>query len=311
MTAALDLRPQLEPANDPLADPVHLGALMERSLEKHLANLPRPPMVAMEILELSRDSTASLDVIARTLQRDALLAGRVFKLANASMYLGSAPCTSLKQALARLGLEQTQDVVMEAAFHLTVLRAPAFEVVLEQLRKHSTAVAWLSRMVARLTPVEAEHSFLTGLFHDVGLSVGLVFLYEHLRQQRVAPRMTEGRWKALLAVHAELGAQVLSQWRVGEGVVAIARAHHALDHGSQPHPAVAVSLLAEHLASGLGWGVGGVASGWTEPALTPAELALALETVSLEPLHLQRLRPDAERLLAQLQSQFTQPRFLD
>jgi len=171
--------------------------------------LPRPPRVAMEILELSRKPTARIEDISALLEREPLLAGRVLRLANSALYGASAPVTTLKMALIRMGLNVVRDVVMEAAFQMTVLRAEGFNDTLERIRKHSTAVAWLSRFVARNTSIDAENAFLVGLMHDVGLSVGLIGLTEFLKARKTAPTLTPLRWLAVEEVHERFTEHVL------------------------------------------------------------------------------------------------------
>ena len=87
-----------------------LVAWLDGFLAKPGLELPRPPRVALEILELSRKPSARIEDIASLLEREPLLAGRVLRLANSALYGASIPVTTLKQALIRMGLgKQTRD----------------------------------------------------------------------------------------------------------------------------------------------------------------------------------------------------------
>jgi HD-like signal output (HDOD) protein len=302
------------PADTPsLADE---EARLKRWLDGFLAtpglDLPRPPRVALEILELSQKPTARIEDLGALLEREPLLAGRVLKLANSALYGASSPVTTLKQALIRMGLATVRDVVMEAAFHMTVLRAEGFNDTLERIRRHSTAVAWLSRFVARNTSIDAENAFLVGLLHDVGLSVGLIGLTEFLKAQRARPELTPLRWLAVDEVHEQFTEQVLRSWGLPPSILLVVKQHHQLLMGGRAHPSIGILMIAEQIAHEGGWGV--------EPTLTigpddiavtsaretpsPDQVDLALSAVNLTHRHYEMFVADTRRVLETLGSQF-------
>jgi HD-like signal output (HDOD) protein len=306
----------IEDESDPLTDPKQLGPLIDDFLTRQAASLPKPPAVALEVLEMSRKRNASLEDIAALLERDALLAGHVLKLANSALYAGAAPCNTLKQALVRLGLAPTRDVVMEAAFKMTVLHAPGLEEALDVLRRHSTAVAWLSRLVARQTPMEAENAFLIGLVHDVGVSVGLLALHEALKKAKQPMALTAARWQALDDLHEAVSSKLLAHWKFGPAITLIAGSHHHLMMQGHAHPSVAVVMLAEDLATGLGWGsipklaedpeglplmcVNGHGCGETDKARAMAALMLTQRQMD-------QIAAEAPEVLSKLEGQFAKP----
>ncbi len=269
--------------------------------------LPRPPAAALEIAKLTRLPNARIEDMALVLEREPLLAGRVLRLANSAMYGATAPCKTLKQALIRIGVERVRDVVMEAAMLMTVIHAPGFESLLDQVRRHSAAVAWLSRAVARHTSLESENAFLVGLLHDVGLSVGLVGVCEFLKQTKQPSVLTWSRWRAVERLHEHFGSQMLANWGLGPEVRTVVRHHHTLHSSGSANPSVAVLLVAERLANVQGWGVtpafapaghGGIEGG------SDAEFERALAEIELTPRQFEMLRGDSERVLATLAAQF-------
>jgi HD-like signal output (HDOD) protein len=273
--------------------------------------LPRPPTVALEILELSQKPTASLEEVVRLLEREPLMAGRVLKLSNSALYGSPTPVTTLKAALIRLGMAMVRDVVMEAALALTVMRAPGFEAQLERLRRHSTAAAWVSRFVARNTPAAAENAFLVGLFHDVGFMVGLTGLAAFLEERRAPVVLTPARWLVVDALHASLSGKVLTSWKLPAAITVVAEQHHSFPEGRPLHPAVAVLSIAESLTEDGGFGASPSAESLALPGLappletpTPRQVARALESLSLTPKHYQILQADTARVLETLRGQF-------
>ena len=283
------------------------GFLQQPGLE-----LPRPPRVALEILALSQKATARIEDIGALLEREPLLAGRVLRLANSALYGSAIPVTTLKQALIRMGLATVRDVVMEAAFHMTVLRAEGFNDTLECIRRHSTATAWLSRFIARNTSIDAENAFLIGLLHDVGLSVGLLGLTEFLKRQKAAPRLTPLRWLAVDDVHQSFTEKVLASWGLPPAILLVVKHHHSLLIDGRPHPSIAILMIAEQIAYEGGWGVvprieadaDDMAFTSAQEGATPDLLDHALSAVNLTRKHYDTFVTDTRRVLETLNSQF-------
>ena len=289
-----------------------LNTWLEGFLAKPGIDLPRPPAVAMEILALSRKPTARLEDVAALLEREPLLAGRVLRLANSAMYGSAQPCVTLKQALIRMGLALVRDVVMEAAMQMTVIHAEGFNATLESIRRHSSAVAWISRFVARNTPLEAENAFLLGLLHDVGLSVSLIGVAEYLRSQRKPLRLSPESWLAAESIHERFSEAVLKSWGLPPTVTLVAQHHHSLMLGGFAHPQVAVLIIAEQIAFDAGWAVTPVVeanedsialvSGSERSVMDDTDRAL--QALNLTRKHFDTISGDMKRVLETLEGQF-------
>lgn len=287
-------------------------AWLQGFLAKPTVELPRLPTVATEILELSRRPNARIEEIASLLEREPMLAAKVLKLANSSLYGPPVAVATLKQALVRVGLTVVRDVVMEAAMQMTVIRAEGFNDTLEVIRRHSSAVAWLSRFIARNTSIDAENAFLVGLLHDVGLSVGLIALAEWLKKNKQPVRLRPEHWLAVERLHAQVGAQLLESWKLPPALVLVVRNHHQLMVGGHPHPSIAIHLIAENIASKAGWGVEPtvfraaddlpLVSGIT--SVTDDERDRALNAANLSMRHYEQFTKDTRPLLDTLSGQF-------
>lgn len=289
-----------------------LRAWLDGFLQQPKLDLPRPPAVALEVLALSRKPNARIEDIASVLEREPLLAGRVLRLANSALYGGQVPCVTLKSALIRMGLSIVRDVVMEAAMQMTVIHADGLNETLESIRRHSSAVAWISRFVARNTPLEAENAFLTGLLHDVGMSVALVGLAQWLRQQKKPVALTSSRWVCVESVHEKFSEAVLNSWGMPPQVTLVMQHHHTLNMGGHPHPQVAVLLIAEQIAADAGWDVTPkiehdehevALSSVTETSVMD-HTDVALQALNLTRKHFDMVTGDMKRVLETLSGQF-------
>lgn len=288
-----------------------LGNWLEAYLQKSSSDFPRPPQVALEVLELSRKPNARIEDIASVLEREPLLAGRVLKLANSALYGASVACVTLKQALIRMGLAIVRDVVMEAAMHMTVIHADGLNATLESIRRHSSAVAWVSRFVARNTSFDAENAFLVGLLHDLGLSVSLLALADYQRTHKKAPQLDQVSWLAVESMHEKFGEHVLRSWGLPSAINLVVQHHHSLRLGGQPHPQVAVLMVAENIAADAGWSVSPVVEGRQDLFISsqsevPNADATddALKALNLTRRHYQMVQADTKRVLETLAGQF-------
>lgn len=285
-----------------------LCAFLDQALDT--MTLPRPPTVALEIHEMSRKVDADVGKIAALLAREPVLAAQVLKLANSAMYRGEMPSATLKQALMRVGLSAARDIVMEAALNMTVIRADGMNTTLERVRRHSSGVAWISRAVARNTPLEAENAFLVGLLHHIGLSVGLMGVAEYLRRNRQPVRLTGRRWLAVEQMHEDLGGRVLAKWNVGPATAYAVAHHHRLVIDGRAHPGVAVLTISEAITREHGWEVTPTTDGVADVALggarsvTDHETQLALQALTLTERHFTILKQDAKATLDMLDGQF-------
>lgn len=79
---------------------------------KSSGRLPSPSGVGLRILMLTRSEDCSLDEIAKTLQADPALTGRILKLANSAISGGVQSATNVREAGVRLGLRTVCNVAL-------------------------------------------------------------------------------------------------------------------------------------------------------------------------------------------------------
>jgi diguanylate cyclase (GGDEF)-like protein len=136
---------------------------------KSSGKLPTPSGVGLRILMLTRSEECSLDEVARTLQADPALTGRVLKLANSAVVGGLKPATDARDAAVRLGLRTVCNVAL--GFSLIASnktgRCPAFDYdgYWSWSIANALAVQRLSRELRQGLPGEA---FTLGLLARVG-----------------------------------------------------------------------------------------------------------------------------------------------
>ena len=258
----------------------------------------RPPMLpeaALEVHRLAGDPNVSFATVARVLEKDPLLTARVLRLSRSGAYARPTPVTSIRDAVGRLGLKAIGELVWRAALDVGVFRVARYRRAMDQLRRHSTTVAYLARAAALFTPVPVEYAFLAGLLHDIGLAAALLVLGEAAAVDERADQAVQA--VAVASVHEELSAMVARLWSLPEDLQAALAQHHNLGAGGSVHPVAAVITVAESLALSLAGPQVGVGQ-WDTVARD--EVQLAYESLELSAPQLQVVEAEARKVLAAL-----------
>jgi diguanylate cyclase (GGDEF)-like protein len=186
---------------------------------KNSGKLPSPSGVGLRILVLTRSEDCSLDEIAKTVQTDPALTGRILKLANSAISGGMQPATQVREAGVRLGLRTVCNVAL--GFSLIsgnrVGRCLAFDYDRYWSWSLASAVAaeQLSRQVGLGNPGEA---FTLGLLLRIGrLALASVHPGEYgkvIARVRGQPdsELAQVEREVFCIQHREVGAAIAEDW---------------------------------------------------------------------------------------------------
>lgn len=133
--------------------------------------LPTLPDLAIAVGRAVRDPDASIEQLARLIQVDMLMAAKVMQVANSAVFGGYSQVSTLQQAITRLGLKNTRDIVTSLAMkQLFTADRPDLERRLRELWQTSTEVAAISAVLARFSKgLDTERAMLAGLMHEIGV----------------------------------------------------------------------------------------------------------------------------------------------
>jgi putative nucleotidyltransferase with HDIG domain len=185
---------------------------------------PMLPSVALEIHDLSCRSDIDTEKLVVVLEHDPMLAAHVLRVANSPIFRGRDSETSLRSAVLRLGLKNLGEVVFEIALHMRVFRSAEYSGMMEQLRRHSTACGNLCRLVASRVGQDAEHAFLCGLLHDIGIAAVLIVLGERRKSEAALEPavLSEVLWQ----IHEDISGMLVRQWRLPDEIAEVVAHHH-------------------------------------------------------------------------------------
>jgi putative nucleotidyltransferase with HDIG domain len=229
--------------------------LQSRLLEIFRSPRYRPPVlprVAVELTELTRKPSASYDDVVNVLQKDPLIVAGVMSIAQSPLYAGRSPLQSLKDAVQRLGINSLRDIVWQVVAGMRLFHVKGFRDIMERLQAHSMFMAYAARIVATHAGVPAEHAFLCGLLHDVGISGALIALAETEKDDVPIVSLLD----AIDGMHEQAGGLMAKQWKLSPDIIAVIEQHHHFDPNRTGVPTLtAVLCVAEQLADDLNFGI--------------------------------------------------------
>lgn len=233
----------------------HLEASRTMAAHAGLATGLKPfPAVAQNALSVLANPDSSIATVAEALERDPALTSKLLRVANSASYRGSKRCSSVAEAVVRLGHREVKQLVLAVA---TMGLFDDTSGLGLEWRNHLTTVAAVARVLGdEYSHTIASQAFLAGLVHDLGKLLSLQVReipYESL-SPKVHARPDELHVVERILVgydHAVLGAHVLTQWRFPETVAQVVAWHHqpgrALAAGGDFSVLVAVVRVADAL----------------------------------------------------------------
>jgi two-component system cell cycle response regulator len=197
---------------------------------KASGRLPSPKGVAFAIVKLLRRDEYRMDDLARLVQSDPAIAGRLLQFANAAALANSRPIASISRAIMALGAFRVRDLVLGFSVLHGHRNGECKEFDYEAFWSRSLATAIAAQALADYSQISAEESFTLGLLADVG-ELALATLYPDQYGAVIAEASDNAN--KLLAAEQDafdmdqraLGATMLAEWGLPQ--VLVSTVYHA------------------------------------------------------------------------------------
>ncbi|KAF1686294.1 GGDEF domain-containing protein [Pseudoxanthomonas broegbernensis] len=185
----------------------------------HCRNLPSPPGVALQIIELAQDPNADLGATAHIISMDAALSARLLRVANSPLYAGRRRVDNLAQAMTMLGLNATLSLALGFSLVQGLRGHNGTAHEQERVWRRSVLAALAARLLGTPAGVQrAEDLMLAGLLQDIGRLALLQAVPDEYAAlcARAADNdaLLELEREVLGADHAEVGTWLARQWRL-------------------------------------------------------------------------------------------------
>jgi len=211
--------------------------------------LPTPRGVALAILELSRRENATLAEIARVVQTDPALSGRLIKLANTASHI-ARPVVSVQEAVVRQGMATVRQLALGFSLLDQHRDGACKEFDYPRYWSHSLLMALsMQALGTRVHVAAADELFVCGLLAQVGqLALATAYAHEYnavLTAHHADPaRPLIAHEKACLETdHIELGLVMMSDWGMPKVFTGPLAHYEDPDHPSFPYDSRSNSLM--------------------------------------------------------------------
>ena len=214
--------------------------------------LPTLPPVAVRLRRAIEREDIGIAEAAAIVQLDATIAAKLLHIANSPLYLQSQPARNCLEAVKRLGLKATCNVVTSLCLKdLFKSRDKVLQRRMQALWRDSLRISALSHVLAKANRwPDPEEALLAGLLSDIGAVPFLVFVEnfpkEHYDHEDVEAILT--------AVRGPVGYYVLKKWGFPEEIVQVPPLAEQWLYDSGPQltlsDIVMLSRLHHHLESG-------------------------------------------------------------
>lgn len=222
-----------------------------------IERIPSVPEVLVTLLNLCHKPQVEFEELARVIEQEPALSGKILHLAGTACYRQWAEVTQIRRLLVVLGLDTVRRLALTSAVHQYFSQlSPGHESFTAALWFRSLLCAHLARDLARLTgyPTEDE-AYLSGLLHRLGQLVLLENFPEPyqdiLFMDETEARIEQVERDLFATTGAEIGAGLLRQWPTSPILADAVRYQNypQSDLGESPH-LVKLLNLATRLSRG-------------------------------------------------------------
>lgn len=219
--------------------------------------LPSPKGVALAVLELCRRTEVTTAEVARVVQTDPALSGRLIRLANSAAN-GGRSIASVPDAIMRVGMAAVRQIVLGFSLVDQNLSGPCRGFDYQRFWSHSLLMALAMHRFGGICRVGApDELFACGLLADIG-RLGLATIYpteyaDILEHRDGDESLIDLERARLQTDHSELTAALLLEWGIPKALVEPAYYHETpmasgFSEGSRPYQLVHLLYLAKCLA---------------------------------------------------------------
>ena len=197
----------------------------------NVGNLPSPPTVATEIINLAQDPELEMDKIAAAISKDPVLTTKILKIANSALYARRRQSANLGQAILVLGLNATVTLALSFSLVTSLSRTETNGVNFSHYWRRSLMNAVASRALAQhFSLPHREELFLAGLLQDLGMlaidKVDPTIYGESDASEDDHSLVISNETGSLGTDHSQVGAWLLNKWNIPEALCRAVGASH-------------------------------------------------------------------------------------
>lgn len=190
------------------------------------------PEVCLRVTEMLEDPNTTAADLGRVISRDTSLTARLLKIVNSSYYGFTSRIETVTRAVTIIGLRELRGLVLAASAIEAFSKIPIDLLNMAYFWRHSVYCGVIAQLLAkRCNVLHGERLFVAGLLHDIGKLIICHKLTDQAEQIIQICKET-GRCdfeveKEILGFdHAEVGNELLKEWRMPDSLRDSVAFHH-------------------------------------------------------------------------------------
>lgn len=213
---------------------------------------PVMPQVVKQVQTVIKQTSSTAEDIAEVIEKDPVISLRLISVANSPVYRGIHKIRNLKEAIPRLGLKETLNLIIAIANKsLYETDQSQFKILMDKLWVHSLASAYGSKLIAEHLKLEdSENYFLMGLVHDVGKCLLLKAFTSIAKSKKINFDVIQAN---IQQGHLSIGGVLLRRWGFDDIFVKVVTRHENVQLAPETEKEILVVHLANMLTRTIGY----------------------------------------------------------
>jgi HD-like signal output (HDOD) protein len=197
-----------------------------------IEELPTLPMIVHELSQVINDPMSSTAEIEKVMANDQSLTAKVLKMVNSAYYAIPGGVSNLGRAIAYLGYDTVNQLVLSASILDALKTADCEEFSVLEFWKHSFGVAVAAETIAKFVrhPMPAD-IFTCGLVHDMGkvalFNISRDTFLEVVKQAQASGKtFADVEAELDVARHTTVGHRLAAKWLLPTQIQSVVKYHH-------------------------------------------------------------------------------------
>jgi HD-like signal output (HDOD) protein len=197
-----------------------------------IRNLPTMPIIISEVLAAVDNPKSSAASLAKIIEKDQALTGRVLRIANSPFYGYTRKISTIDLAIVIMGFNTLKEIVLSLVIQRFFSKVKTSVFNIKDFWQYGLFCGSSARLLSRKLGYKlAGEAFVAGLMHDIGILIiaeyftpRFVEIKKYIKTHNVT--LIEAEDAILECTHPEIGAWIADKWNLPEKLVSSIRNHH-------------------------------------------------------------------------------------